>query len=97
MSVCIRTIPVAGNPAQVKRPFRWIRIVAVLALATPACGCAPVPTSPFAGASPADPVAPIKRTGYRSTIEPYARQRPVEPAPWREQNERVVPQSQPDR
>jgi hypothetical protein len=97
MSVCSRTNPAAGNPAQVKPAFWWVRIVVVLALAAPAAGCVGAPTSPFAGANPADPAAPVKRTGYRSTIEPYTRQRPVEPAPWREQNERVVPQSQPDR
>jgi hypothetical protein len=41
---------------------------------------------------PADPQAPAPRVDYRSTIGTYKRQRPVEPGPWREQNERVTPQ-----
>jgi hypothetical protein len=41
---------------------------------------------------PADPRAPAPGVGYRSTIAPYKRQRPVEPGPWGEQNQRVTPQ-----
>ena len=91
MSARIRTGPVAGNPAQVPRPFPWIRSLAALALSVLASGCAGAPATPFAGADPADPAAPAKPARYRSTIDPYVRQRPVEPRPWREQNERVAP------
>ena len=51
---------------------------------------APVP--PGGGWNPADPRAPVPRVGYRSTIGPYRSRRPVEPAPWSEQNQRVAPQ-----
>jgi hypothetical protein len=91
MSARIRAGPGAGNPAQVQRPFPWIRWFAALALSMVASGCAGPPATPFASADPADPAAPAKPASYRSTIEPYVRQRPVEPKPWREQNERVAP------
>ena len=66
------------------------RAVAILLplLATLA-GCAPAPI--LAGPDPSDPRARVPAVGYRSTIAPYVSQRPVEPAPWREQNERVAP------
>lgn len=50
----------------------------------------PAPWMPMPSA--ADPWAPVPHVRYRSTIEPYKRQRPVEPGPWREQNQRVTPQ-----
>jgi hypothetical protein len=40
---------------------------------------------------PADPHARAPAVGYRSTTAPYVSRRPVAPAPWREQNERVAP------
>ena len=58
MSAPIRTGPVAGNPAQVPRPFPWIRSLAALALSVLASGCAGAPATPFAGVDPADPAAP---------------------------------------
>jgi hypothetical protein len=87
MSVPLRFV--AGYPAQVTRSFKSGPSFIVLALLL--AGCASAPTTPFAGADPADPAARVPRAAYRSTIEPYRRQRPVEPADWREQNERVAP------
>lgn len=55
-------------------------------------GCANVPPRPLIGADPADPAARVPAVRYRSTIGPYTSQRPVEPSPWREQNERVAPE-----
>jgi hypothetical protein len=46
---------------------------------------------PVAGPDPADPSARAPRVDYRSTTGAYKSQRPVEPAPWGEQNERVTP------
>lgn len=54
-------------------------------------GCANVPPRPAVGTDPADPAARVPAVRYRSTIGPYASQRPVDPAPWGEQNERVAP------
>lgn len=64
-------------------------IVIGLALLTSAC-TAPVPP-PTAGPDPADPNAPAGRAGNRSTVAPYQSRRPVDPAPWPAQNERVAP------
>jgi hypothetical protein len=83
--------PVAGDSAQLTPPFKSSRACIALGLALLAAGCAGAPPSPYAGADPADPAARVPRAAYRSTIEPYRRQRPVEPADWREQNERITP------
>ena len=72
----------SGFPAALAR-------VAALCLLTAACTTAPV--RPFAGPDPADPTARGAATTYRPVLGGYASQRPVEPAPWREQNERVAP------
>jgi hypothetical protein len=57
--------------------------------------CSPPPPSPFTGSDPSDPRTPVRATVYRSTVGPYTSQRPVEPVPWREQNERVTPPPKP--
>jgi hypothetical protein len=65
-------------------------IAALLATAL-LSGCAAAPPSPFAGPDPSDPNTPVAAVGYRSTLGRYAGQRPVEPVPWQQQNERVAP------
>lgn len=65
--------------------------VFAIALALLAAACKPV-SYPVAAADPADPSAPVPSTRYQSTLGAYVSQRPVEPLPWREQNERVAPQ-----
>jgi len=54
-------------------------------------GCSGAPPAPLTAADPSDPGARAPPVGYRSTIGSYKSQRPVEPAPWGEQNERVAP------
>ena len=54
-------------------------------------GCAAAP--PAAVLAPADPSTPVPAARYSSVTAPYTRQRPVEPLPWRERNERVAPQA----
>ena len=54
-------------------------------------GCSGAPPAPLTLADPSDPAARAPPVGYRSTIGSYKSQRPVEPAPWGEQNERVAP------
>lgn len=51
----------------------------------------------WAGADPSDPRSPSQPVGYRSSAAGYVSQRPANPAPWRQQNERVTPPSQSDR
>ena len=53
--------------------------------------CVTTPRDPYVGPDPSDPSIRVPATGYRSTIGRYTSQRPVEPAPWREQNERIAP------
>ena len=68
-----------------------MKTLAALSLALLAAACAELPR-PFSGPDPADATARVAALSYRSTIGSYASQRPAEPAPWREQNERVAPQ-----
>jgi hypothetical protein len=49
------------------------------------------PPSPYTGRDPSDPRAPVARSTYQSTLGSYSSQRPVEPTPWREQNQGVAP------
>jgi len=66
---------------------------ALLCLLTSAC--LSTPERPTAGRDPADPAARTPATTYRSVLGGYVSQRPVEPAPWREQNDRVAPAEKP--
>ncbi len=74
-----------------KRLLGAIGVVALGAL-TAACGTTP---APHAGPDPSDPGVRVPAIAYRSTLGRYTSQRPVEPAPWREQNERVTPAPKP--
>jgi hypothetical protein len=60
----------------------------VAALCLLLAACAP-PQHRLAAA--ADAEASVPPTTYRSVLSGYRSQRPVEPASWREQNERVAP------
>lgn len=80
----------AAFPAR-ERHFRfdWPLLAAIgLALS----GCAPA-IAPLASTDAADPSARVARVGYRSTVAPYSSLRPAAPAPWRERNDGVAPQS----
>ena len=66
-------------------------IAAMATLSVLAGGCALAPPVPYAGPNPADATAPLPSIRYRPTIAGYESLRPVEPAPWREQNDRIAP------
>jgi hypothetical protein len=70
-----RIVPVAGT--------------VLLCLLTAAC--LSTPERPAAGAGPSDPKVRVPAAAYRPILGGYVSQRPVEPAPWREQNDRVAP------
>ena len=77
---------------------QFIRIalpVALLSSALFTAGCTSAPPTPVAGADPSDPSAARPPVAYRTVTRPYASQRPAEPTPWSEQNERVTPQEKP--
>lgn len=92
MSTHIRAFGVAGERAGA-RPLKitFGVLVVMPALALWLAGCTDTPRSPAVGPDPSDPGARAPRVDYRSTIGSYKSQRPVEPAPWTEQNERVAP------
>jgi hypothetical protein len=82
------TSPTVTKLLNVRLRFFALVPVAVLLLA----GWRDAPVRPLNEHNPADPWAPAPHVGYRSTIGPYKSRRPVEPAPWTEQNQRVAPQ-----
>ena len=57
-----------------------------------AAGCTSAPPAPVAGRDPSSPGTASAPVAYRGVVGPYQSQRPTDPAPWREQNERVAPQ-----
>ena len=70
---------------------RWRPAVCLLASCLLVAACTATPQQPFNGPDPSNPRTLVLGVGYRSTAGTYASQRPVEPAPWREQNDRVAP------
>jgi hypothetical protein len=66
-------------------------LILLLCVALLAQGCRTDPPAPTAGRDPSDPRAPVARSTYQSTLGSYSSQRPVEPTPWREQNQGVAP------
>ena len=64
--------------------------VGLLPLVMQACSASTA--SPWRGPDPSDASVRIAPAGYRSTVGAYMSQRPVEPRPWLQQNERVAPQ-----
>jgi hypothetical protein len=74
--------------------YRLPAVLAAAALLTQ--GCAPIPPRPFVGAEASDPDTRVPPVAYRPALGSYSSQRPVEPAPWRERNERVAPTQKKD-
>lgn len=56
-----------------------------------AAACSTPPDRLAADSGPAEPSVRGSVASYRPVLNGYASQRPVEPAPWREQNDRVAP------
>jgi hypothetical protein len=87
----------SAHPAAFKRrqmtPLlrRLGMLAAVSILVALAQGCAGPPASPLAGPDPSDPTVGRRAVSYRSTVAPYVSRRPVQPIPWREQNQQVAP------
>ena len=71
--------------------WRYLPAIVLAAGALLAQGCAPIPPQPFAGAEASDPDVRVPPAAYRPVLGTYSRQRPVEPSPWRERNDRVAP------
>src|SRR6266511_3153202 len=75
--------------ASSRAPIAFLTLLLLVAPLTH--GCSGAPPAPLTAADPSDPGARAPRVGYRSTIGSYKSQRPVDPASWGEQNERVAP------
>jgi hypothetical protein len=80
----------AAVDTTVATPFR-IRFGVIAMVGGLLTACADAPRPPIAGPDPADPRANGPRVDYRSTVGSHKSQRPVDPAPWGTQNERVAP------
>ena len=82
--------------ARLRPPLRKrLRTAAALTLAALAAGCGVAPPGVLAERDPSDPGAKTPPVAYRPGIEPYTSQRPVDPAPWQEQNQRITPPPRP--
>lgn len=83
----------AANTSRRSASFHSKRlgVIAVVAGAAFASACSTDAPSPFAGPDPSDPRVRVPAASYRSTVAPYQSLRPVEPAPWIEQNQQVTP------
>jgi hypothetical protein len=68
---------------------------AVLVLALLMQACSNVLQVPLAGADPSSPATRVRGVTYRPVTGGYFASRPLEPLPWREQNERVAPVPKP--
>jgi hypothetical protein len=77
----------------VRQLVSWVGVF-VLAILVQGCTAQPPATSAV-GRDPANPAVRAKAVTYRSDIAPYESRRPVEPKPWTEQNQQVVPTPQP--
>jgi hypothetical protein len=86
-----RTRAAAFGPHRVPSARR----VAALAGAAMLLNACSQPAQRLAGPDPSDPQAPARPAAYRPVIGSYASQRPVEPLPWRDQNDRITPAPQP--
>lgn len=84
--------------AAMRRASLWrYRLPAVLAAAAFLIqGCAATPPRPFTGAEASDLGVRVPPVSYRPVLSGYVSQRPVAPAAWRQQNERVAPQPKSD-
>jgi hypothetical protein len=72
-----------------------MKIIFALFLALLTAACAVSTAQPLAGLDPADPEVAVPPVRAASTLGSYISQRPVDPAPWRERNERVAPKTNP--
>ena len=85
-----------GLRQRYRRSFqRLLPIAVLLASALAFAGCA-TPPQLLGGFDPSNPRALVPPVSYRSTTPSYVSQRPVAPAPWRQQNDRVAPQPKSD-
>lgn len=69
-----------------------MRVVAVVLLGLLIAACAAAPAKQVAVNDPASAEVPVPPVRHRSSLGSYISQRPVDPVPWTEQNQRIAPQ-----
>lgn len=69
-----------------------LRTVMVVAAAAFMFGCSSDLPRQVADRDPSDPRVRVPAAAYRPTVGSYESLRPVEPAPWVQQNQQVAPQ-----
>lgn len=82
--------------AAIRRPAILWRCLSATTLA--ACvlliqGCTPLKPPAFDSTKASDPDSRVAPAAYRSVVDGYSSQRPVDPLPWTERNQRVTPVS----
>jgi hypothetical protein len=70
-----------------------IIFAALFAFLTAACAASTA--GPVAGLDAADPETPVPPVRTANALGGYVSQRPVDPAPWRQQNQNVTPKAKP--
>lgn len=65
--------------------------IAVAAATAFVFGCSADSRPPVTGPDPSNPQVRVPAASYRSPLAPYESLRPVEPAPWLQQNQQVTP------
>lgn len=70
--------------------FRTL-FAAAMPLVLAACTAAGRPADIMPGSSPADSVAGIRNTHHHTVLEGYTHRVPVDPKPWRQQNDSQAP------
>lgn len=87
----------AAVPAANRRPLpQRIAVAAGLVAAVLLAGCSVAPQDfRSARGNPVDSATDVPAVTYRSTTASYVRLRPVAPAGWQQQNQRVTPKPAP--
>lgn len=83
--------PLSARRAPDRSTSAILKTAALLFAASLLAACTASPAVTLAQGDPADPAAAVRPAGYRPVTAGYQSQRPVEPRPWREQNDRVAP------
>jgi hypothetical protein len=76
-------------------PGRMVVSAAIFVLGLLLQACSNAPQPPISGADPSSPDARVPAIAYHAVTDGYTTGRPVEPLPWREQNERIAPVPKP--
>ena len=69
----------------------YTALATLISIALLTQGCAPDSSRVFRATDPSDPSVRVPSTGYRPVLGDHSSGRPVEPAPWSQQNDGGAP------